>query len=282
MADNNVFSVVNIGELAKPATKLIEKISNGLGALYEPHHIRRIAKAEADASIIKADADLKIQEMTHRATLRMIAEQSQQQLNMESIAQKAIPHLAPDSDASEIDNDWITNFLAQSRTVGDTEMQELWARILAGEANAPGTFSRKTINLVSDLDKSDATLFASLCGFVAIVMDEAIPVVLDKNAEIYLSHNINFSALNHLDSMGLIVFDPLAGYVKQQLPTQILVKYFQETIELTIPSTAGVQIRVGTALFTRAGYELARICEANPVTGFSAYLRSKWSQFIPQ
>lgn len=30
-------------------------------------------------------------------------------------------------------------------------MQTLWARILAGEANAPGKFSKRTVNLVGSL-----------------------------------------------------------------------------------------------------------------------------------
>ena len=44
-------------------------------------------------------------------------------------------------------------------------MQILWARVLAGEANAPGTYSKRTVNLLSDFDKSDAELFTKLCGF---------------------------------------------------------------------------------------------------------------------
>ncbi|MCH7573175.1 MAG: DUF2806 domain-containing protein, partial [Planctomycetes bacterium] len=37
---------------------------------------------------------------------------------------------------------------------------------LAGEANNPGTFSKRTIGFLGDLEKSEANLFTRLCGFV--------------------------------------------------------------------------------------------------------------------
>ncbi len=40
-------SLVNIGELSKPATVLVEKISDAVGGIAKPWQIRRIAKAEA-------------------------------------------------------------------------------------------------------------------------------------------------------------------------------------------------------------------------------------------
>jgi hypothetical protein len=36
---------------------------------------------------------------------------------------------------------------------------------LAGEANRPGSFSKRTLSTVSDLDKRDAEVFTTLCRF---------------------------------------------------------------------------------------------------------------------
>ena len=49
----DVNSIINLGDLAKPATSLIEKISDAAGVLYEPARIRKKAEAEADAEIIR-------------------------------------------------------------------------------------------------------------------------------------------------------------------------------------------------------------------------------------
>lgn len=50
--------IMNIGELSKPATILIEKVSDAVGGLLKPWQIRRVAKAEADAEKIKALAEI--------------------------------------------------------------------------------------------------------------------------------------------------------------------------------------------------------------------------------
>ncbi len=51
--------IINIGELSKPATILIEKVSDAVGGLLKPWQIRRVAKAEADAEKIKALAEIR-------------------------------------------------------------------------------------------------------------------------------------------------------------------------------------------------------------------------------
>ncbi len=43
VADN---SIINLGELSKPATVLIEKISDAVGGIFKPYQIIRAAKAE--------------------------------------------------------------------------------------------------------------------------------------------------------------------------------------------------------------------------------------------
>lgn len=56
-------SLVNLGDLSKPATVLIEKISDAIGALYKPRQIKRIAQAEAEAEKIKALAGIEVTEI---------------------------------------------------------------------------------------------------------------------------------------------------------------------------------------------------------------------------
>ena len=45
------------------------------------------------------------------------------------------------------------------------KMQEIWGKILAGEANKPGNFSRKTLDIVEELDQNDASFFQNLMLF---------------------------------------------------------------------------------------------------------------------
>ena len=143
---------------------------------------------------------------------------------MEDITAKALPRLDENAKPDSIENDWLVNFFDKCRIVSDNQMQELWSRILAGEANSPGTYSKRTVNFLSDLDKTDADLFTKLCGFVWVLGD-FVPLVFDDSAEIYNRYGINFDTLNHLDSIGLIQFGAVS-MVAKPLKKRFAVAYY--------------------------------------------------------
>lgn len=127
-----------------------------------------MAKAKAEAAVTKAQNEIEITELHRRAANRFIEEEAQRQKNMEDITTKALPQLNPEANPDSVENDWLVNFFDKSRIVSDDEMQGLWSRVLAGEANIPGTYSKRTVNFLSDLDKAEAELFAKLCGFETV------------------------------------------------------------------------------------------------------------------
>ena len=63
-------SLLNLGKLSKPADTLIKKISNATGVLFEPHQIKRVARAKAEAARIMAQSNIETIELYRRATLR--------------------------------------------------------------------------------------------------------------------------------------------------------------------------------------------------------------------
>ena len=86
MADG---SLINLGELSKPATVLIEKISDAVGGIAKPWQIKRVANAEAEAEKIKTLAQIEITDIQQRALVRMVREEGIQQENIESITEVA-------------------------------------------------------------------------------------------------------------------------------------------------------------------------------------------------
>ena len=187
MSDN---PIMNIGDLAKPATALIEKIADAGYILYEPQHIREVAKAKAEASKIQAESEIEIAktkaevariqaqseiEITNlhrRAAQRWIAEQGQQQESIENTIIKAIPQLNEDADPNAIEDDWIIKFFDKSRLVTDGQMQDLWASILAGEANCAGSYSARSLTTLADMDKKVATLFNTFCSLCVVSLED--------------------------------------------------------------------------------------------------------------
>ena len=152
-------SLVNLGELSKPATVLVKKVSAAIGGVFQPYQIVRVAKAEAEAEVIRARAEIQVTDLHYRAFHRFLDEEAKRQANMEEVTQKALPQLDADAKPEAIEDDWLTHFFDRSRLVSDDEMQQMWSRVLAGEANRHGTFSKRTINFLSSLDKSDAEQF---------------------------------------------------------------------------------------------------------------------------
>jgi hypothetical protein len=129
---------------------------------------------------------------------RFVEEEATKQENMEEIIKKSIPHLNEKSDPNEMDDDWVTNFFDKSRIISDNEMQNLWAQVLAGEANSPGTYSKRTVNFLSSLDKKDAELFQILCRYCCWIIDSLVPLIFDIKNDIYDKNGINFKSLIHL------------------------------------------------------------------------------------
>jgi len=268
MTDN---PLVKLGDLTKPATILIEKISDAVGGIFKPYQIVRVAKAEAEASRIQAESQIQVTDLHRRAMYRFLEEEAKKQSNIEAITQNALPLLEDKSAPQNVADDWITNFFDKSRIVSDGDMQKLWSRVLAGEANAPGAFAKRTVNLLADLDKVDAELFTNLCGF-GWQIGNIVPLVFNANEEIYYRSGIHFNTLAHLESLGLIQFDNLAGFQRLKLPQIMTVFYYGKATNLTFPHEKDNALPIGKVLLTRAGQQLAPVCGSTPVEGFYEFV----------
>ena len=196
-----------IGGLAKPVSKVaiafIDKIENAIGGLYKPIGIKRVAKAESDikiaeaksevaiiqakseakseieiargqaaVAIIQAESEIEITDLQQRTAYRLFQEETQHQKNMEDTIAKAIPQLNEDADPNAIEDDWIINFFDKNRLVTDDEMQDVWASILAGEANCAGSYSPKTLTIIADVDQRVANLFDTFCSLCIINLED--------------------------------------------------------------------------------------------------------------
>ncbi len=231
--------------------------------------------------MIEAQSEIEITDLHRRAIHRWIEEEAQRQKNMEDITAKALPQLNEKATPDSMENDWLVNFFDKSRIVSDKDMQDLWSRILAGEANTPGTYSKRTVNFLSDLDKVDAALFTKLCGFGWRIGD-VVPVVFDVRAEIYNRRGVNFNSLSHLESIGLVQFGSIAGYKRLNLPKTFSVFYYGKSLALEMTKDAGNELEIGKTLLTKIGQELAPICGSRPVEGFRDYVMDKWKQYLPK
>ena len=274
-------SLIDLSGLSEAAVALIEKVSGGVGGLVAPWQIRRVAEAEAEAAIKKAQSEIKITDLQRRAEQRRIKEDMRHQKNMEDITAKAIPHLNEEAKSDAMEDDWVANFFDKCRIVSDNEMQSLWARVLAGEANAPSTYSKRTVNFIAELDKNDAELFTQLCGFGWMIVNFS-PLVFNEKAEIYSRHDINFDTLIHLENIGLLQFAAPHDFTEPDLPKRFTVHYYGKPLRLDISKDPDNELDIGKVLLTKIGRELAPICGSKPVDGFYEYVKSPMEAILAE
>ena len=269
--------LINIGELSKPATLLVQKVSDAIGALFQPWQIRRVAEAEAGAEKIRALAQLDIQDLKYRAVQRFLAQEARKQRNIESITARAIDGLEETSAPQDVNEDWVVNFFDKSCLFSGEQMQEIWAKILAGEANAPGSYSRRTVNLLGSLDKQDAQLFGELCDFIWQFPGGPIPLVFDVAHDIYQTHGLTFVKAKHLNDIGLVAFESLAGYGLYDLPKRVSASYQGNQFVIEFTGQRGNRLSTGSILLTQTGEELSGVCKPRSVPGFVEHVRNVWS-----
>lgn len=268
-------SLINLGDISKPVAILVEKVCNAVGIIYEPTGIRRKAHAEADAEKIKALAQIELKDIERRALERMVQQEARKQNNIEQITAQAAALLPETANVQALDEDWIAHFFKQCDTVSDKEMQSLWAKLLSGEATAPGKFSKRTIDLVSSLDKKDAELFTKLCQF-AWVIGDLVPLVYDVRDDIYRVQGIDFGTLVHLDAIGLVAFNASGSYQRERLHQKLETYYYGFRTLVEFQSENNNKIGTGKLLFTSVGRELAPICGAVRNEKFYLYVIERW------
>ena len=212
--------------------------------------------------------------------------------NLARIVQRADLQLTEEAMPSLITDDWASNFRDKARTCSDEEMAEIWAQLLAGEANNPGSRSRKAVNILADMDKPDAELFSALCRFRLITFNFSnlrfsgspppprsrfntapappLLVVLDAQHPIYQAQGIDFQSLAHLEGLGLIKTLPQGHTIG---PGKVAYVLNGATLVLSCDGP----IQMGVAYLTTAGSQLSELCfPLESPEGFADYLTEVW------
>jgi hypothetical protein len=230
-----IMDIKDLAGLSKPLTRLVEVISQGIGAVSHPYLIRKNADAKAYAiktisgalaEVAKQhrlpvvfkeegveiwqrpeDRTLKLENVSaeERADARLEYQERKRQRNLESITSLAAAELASESIVSETppDEDWISRFFSAAQEVSSEQMQELWGRILAGEIKQPGSFSLRTLDFVRNLTKSDAVVLEKLANLALKQGDTSFIPVFD-NEWLQVQRKIfpmNHFALSELGAM---------------------------------------------------------------------------------
>ncbi len=172
--------------------KLIDHCASGVGAIAGPMLAKRKAQSEADAQRItakgRADAirlisDAQIEarekfsvfsssiqgelEVGEQVQASIIFQEGKRQRNIQSVFSMAAEEIKDkEVQDHEIDHDWTARFFSDVQDVSSEKMQQIWAKILAGEVEIPGRTSLRTLAVLKNMTQKDAELFSNAAQFV--------------------------------------------------------------------------------------------------------------------
>jgi hypothetical protein len=248
---------------------LLDKLSSATGCVYKPVDIVLTALAEAEASKIKTKSDLENHALRKRALSSLVGEQERLQQNRESITQKMLQHLPAETtlaDVQKLDEDWLANTYKKAAEYSDDEVQELWAKIIAGEVIQQGSFSRNTVNTLNNLDKHQLQLFETLCN---LSFDCGSILIYESNDSFLKTKGLNFLAIQELEQLGLIT--TLHGgaqflYKNPDGNGGLTFLYFDKL--LFFETQNGFNLNMGMVRFSAAGTQLRTLVNRQPIEGW--------------
>ena len=188
-----------------------------------------------------------------------------------------------------VDHDWTARFFSDVQDVSSEDMQQLWARILAGEVERPGSTSIKTLGILKNLDKATASLFRTFCSMSVSItpdgehfMDARVPSLGgDAGSNALRQYGLGFSSLNVLNEHGLIISDynswsDIRASIGLDLPQgQALVRIpfcHQRKYWILVATRDGIQgreFRLSGVALTKSAQELSRIVGLVPTEQYT-------------
>ena len=250
--------------------------------------LRTIAVAQSDARDALASASSNFQaEIDIAETVRQRIQFQEQKRHgnigsvvgqtAELLGDKEVPDQEPD-------HDWTARFFNYIQDVSSEEMQLLWAKVLAGQIEQPGSISIRALSILRNLDQASAKLFQVLCSACITLapdgmhtMDARVPSLGRNAGENSLQgFGLPFRNLNILNEHGLIISDydsrsdikmciGVPAPSSDQRLLMIRIPFgFQERHWVLTPSaqrTTGAEYRISGVGLTQAGKELSKIIE---------------------
>ncbi|MXY96506.1 MAG: DUF2806 domain-containing protein [Gemmatimonadetes bacterium] len=259
------------------------------------------ARASAKAMLELAGASQSLLEQMGREIDQRIESHFDKRLNnlaqIVARAERALPPgQVPDV---EPDMAWTSSFSQAAQDISDEDMQELWARVLAGEVEKPGSTSVMTLGVLRNLDQRTAQLFKRLCS-MAVSLSVPEGHCLDHRL---VSFGGNFSG-NSFQGFGIRFTDLLDlsehGLIISELKTQSdyrvciglpgnLVPGRQLPPPFMFQGQRWVLIRDGEwdfekefwvpgSALTKAGRELSKVVELEPVPKYAEALKGYFAE----
>ena len=155
-------------------------------------------------------------------------EQLRQASNVVRAAVKALSVVEPNEvDLEGLNPEFRHRWTSEASNVSDEVLGDLWARLLAGELDSPGSVSNDTMSVARDMTKDAAEGFQKVCSMALYFVESGNPVLVmtlgdTEWADLYRKHGMNHGELSDLAYYRLIEPTPSM----YSIPSEIALRGF--------------------------------------------------------
>ena len=258
--------VINLGNIGNALIHAAKTISDASGGTARGTRLNASANREAALTEAQTRVDVtKIEKglMEYREG------------NLEATLKKASPMLADVENAKLEDRDWAFKWCEKASNTSDEEVQTWWAKILAGEAQARGSFSKWALEAVSCMSKEDIEAFTTLGSCVwRFGPERSHPEVVywESSAAIVPLQEYVLQRTGLATGFG----SPLLGTLQVSF-REAWIYYFEESHAMRFPES--LQLDRGTTVsLTLLGKELLTLCDAKPNEEYKRDCIAQWGK----
>ena len=253
--------------LQKPLYKLIDVLADGCSWFFEPIKIKRIADANAYASSINDISNMKshlcnelFKSMDKHLASYREEHQMQNIANIYSMAMQEL-QMIQHIDDRQVSQEWSALFFDYSKDVSDEDVQIIWSKILASEIARPGTFFKRTLSVLKNIEPFEAKWFVEACRFAG-------DAFISLNALDYFQYN----KMQTLIDCGLIN----AGECRTTIPPEAnQINFKSHSIQKEDASNFGKPLFMSGFSMTDAGHQLYGITNTDSDVNFLTELKNK-------
>lgn len=145
------------------------------------------------------NGELSYKELSELKNIHDIASKADEYLQKKRINENNSGNNTNNSQEKDFNTDWFFRFYDSCKYVTDKQMQEWWARLLAGEISTPGSYSYRAMDTLKNLSLEEAR---SLNKIASYTMNFDIPVIC-AFPEIIQNYNYK-NDLNNLYDCGIL------------------------------------------------------------------------------
>lgn len=213
--------------------------------------------------------------LDERTQERINFQENRRQLNIESVTAHAAEELKNEPPVTDepIDEDWTTRFFRIVEDVSSEEMQAVWGKILAGEVKQPKSYSIRTLELIRNLSKHEATIFTKVANLA--IKSGGCYYIFHGNDDERLGKEfgITYMDLALLTEIGLIQPGTFVQHQFLQQPTDNQSVLIAGHVVLFVKIKANTPtVMMPVDIFSTAGNELMRLIKPNPPMNYLTYI----------